>query len=201
MMKKLLVVLMVLAIATAANAVTIKLVVNDILSPPDTAITLRESETASIDILMVDNTGWAGSFMGILLVTSPLNAGHITNVSPDPEVPAISKWEQSNINHAAKPEPYQTYYDFLIGAYPNIQQIIEWAAMDTVEPFLVPGNGQALLDHIMFHCDLGSPPNDVKIILLDAEGTYLDQAIIHQVPEPMTLALLGLGGLLLRRRK
>jgi len=37
------------------------------------------------------------------------------------------------------------------------------------------------------------------------EGGYLmavwDTVVIHQIPEPMTMALLGLGGLLLRRRK
>ena len=39
----------------------------------------------------------------------------------------------------------------------------------------------------------------------DGQGSYLiavsDTVVIHQVPEPMTMALLGLGGLLLRRRK
>jgi hypothetical protein len=33
------------------------------------------------------------------------------------------------------------------------------------------------------------------------EGTIIDTILIHQVPEPATLALLGLGGLFLRRRK
>ena len=42
---------------------------------------------------------------------------------------------------------------------------------------------------------------DVQVILtLDGVG-QVDSAIIHQVPEPMTIALLGLGGLLLRRRR
>jgi hypothetical protein len=44
---------------------------------------------------------------------------------------------------------------------------------------------------------------DVFVELLDSDwATTLDRLIIHQVPEPMTIALLGLGGLLaLRRRK
>ena len=29
----------------------------------------------------------------------------------------------------------------------------------------------------------------------------VDAVVIHQIPEPATIALLGLGGLLLRRRK
>jgi hypothetical protein len=45
---------------------------------------------------------------------------------------------------------------------------------------------------------------DVTLVveLYDAMGTLVDSAQIAQVPEPMTVALLGLGGLfLLRRRK
>jgi hypothetical protein len=52
------------------------------------------------------------------------------------------------------------------------------------------------------HCE--SPNNDVTIQLWDDRVGYdapVDQLVIHQVvPEPMTLALLGLGGLLLRRK-
>jgi len=49
-----------------------------------------------------------------------------------------------------------------------------------------------------FHCDgLGV----VTITLMDAAQNTLDTITITQVPEPMTVALLGLGGLFLRRRK
>ena len=39
------------------------------------------------------------------------------------------------------------------------------------------------------------------IWLLDASLAILDTITIHQIPEPITMALLGLGGLFLRRRK
>ena len=72
-----------------------------------------------------------------------------------------------------------------------------------------------VMDGLIFHCE---EPTDVTIYLyagvggLDyypdglgaediQEGTLLDYIIVHQIPEPMTIALLSLGGLFLRRRK
>ncbi len=57
-----------------------------------------------------------------------------------------------------------------------------------------------LVDNIIFHCEV---PGDVTLTLVgDYENgiEVLDTQIIHQLPEPMTMCLLGLGGLFLRRR-
>jgi len=78
-----------------------------------------------------------------------------------------------------------------------------------------------LMQGLMFHCD---EPTDVTISLVAAgqgitrleyndakqvigqttiyaAGTVLDTIIVHQIPEPMTMSLLGLGGLALLRRR
>jgi len=62
-----------------------------------------------------------------------------------------------------------------------------------------------VVDGIVFHCD---GPGDVTLKLVnifdDGSGAVItpyDEVVIHQIPEPMTLGLLGLGGLFLRRRK
>ena len=47
----------------------------------------------------------------------------------------------------------------------------------------------------------GSSEVDVTITLLAQDFSVLDTITIHTVPEPVTMALLGLGGLFLRRRK
>ncbi len=59
------------------------------------------------------------------------------------------------------------------------------------------------LEHILMHCDLGLPNNDVNILVYDPDIFFEPEigiAIIHQIPEPMTFGLLALGGLALRRR-
>jgi len=69
-----------------------------------------------------------------------------------------------------------------------------------------------LVDHILLHCD---GYGDVIVNLTSAGSNHiltpedrlltaadLGSIVIHQIPEPMTITLLGLGGLaLLRRRK
>jgi hypothetical protein len=71
-----------------------------------------------------------------------------------------------------------------------------------------------LVDHVLLHCD--DAPGDVVVWMspdvagggsiyttgMPYDGTWGAGVVVHQVPEPMTIALLGLGGLaLLRRRK
>lgn len=54
-----------------------------------------------------------------------------------------------------------------------------------------------LFQKAIFRCE---GEGDVRLVIYDDDGEFADDLIIHQVPEPATMVLLGLGGLLLRRK-
>ena len=193
-MKKLLVLILVLGIASMASAAVIKISVDGVCDPEDTTVTLRPSETAIIDIHVVDNTGWKSGGQGLYLILQgpgSIDANSLTQ----------PRWEQSKADNMVRPEPYDTLVGLLgqLG-YTEIVDIVDGVITDASEPFTVPSSGQKVIDGMVLHClDEG----DVTLTLITEAGDVLDTQVIHQVPipEPLTVALLGLGGLFLRRRK
>jgi hypothetical protein len=185
MMKKmLLVVLTVLAMATVANAaLTAKISVNGVVDPPDTSIILLPSETVIIDIHAWNNVSVSSS---LLVMQGPglLSKGQMW------------LWEQSTFTMPSV--DFAGWKEFLEGlGYMGITQIADLDIQDLVEnPYLTP-NG-LVLDGLVFHCEA---VGDVTLSVFDLDGNVLDSQVIHQIPEPITMVLLGLGGLFLRRRK
>jgi hypothetical protein len=183
MMKKLLIVLMVLAMAAVANAAltTVKISVDGVVDPPD--VKLLPSETAVIDI-------HAWSDAGVSIVALLQGPATLTKGAD------FSAWEQSNwyvMPDSEKPDYIAAFTDM---GYKDITNLYFGDIMDISEPFTQPAG--KVFDELVLHCErLG----DVTLTLFNPDLGVLDSQVIHQIPEPMTMVLLGLGGLFLRRRK
>lgn len=174
-MKKLLVLLLVLGVASSANAaLTLVSSAGNSLDPtgvtfPNTTVISIYNDTEApgqglltyLTIAAADPGSWAGT--DVINVPPALGGTNTYYGVVDPGIGLVDIW-QSNLGVASTE-------DYGIG---NL------ASFD----FMCTGEG------------------DVTITMLaDDLTTVIDSIRIAQVPEPITFALLGLGGLFLRRRK
>ena len=183
-MKKLLIFMLVLGMASLANA-TLQISVGSDKDPTDSEYTLLPSEELVLDI-------WTDAaipnFMGgtwMLVVDTTL--GSFT--------PGIGMLPPPQTVYGTPPYTAQA---------PNV---IPPVGLEGIWGIYVAfgeiAAGTTMYNQIIFHCEaLG----DATIYLMDAPDSVqasiiYDQVVIHQIPEPATIALLGLGCLLLRRRK
>jgi hypothetical protein len=189
-MKKLLVLVLVLSMASVASA-TLQISIDGDPNPIDTEIYLDESDTLILDIWTNADIGPFGGEDWMLVCDAQLAtiSGGVTTVIAD-------------------------VANDILGLAPGAEGVLPPAGQEGIAGFLanlgfdtVPA-GTKLVDDIEFHCEVGDPPNDVVVSLyhmvsgqVPGPGDLLDQVVIHQIPEPMTMLLLGLGGVgLLRRR-
>jgi hypothetical protein len=199
MMKKLLVLMLVLAMSTAASAVvdlTISVTLDPfgdpiyIENPQDTEIYLYPSDYIWLDI------------HGTVSSTTPINVWMVA-VGPGSMSGGqvlVGDGTVTDYDPMDEIEPGFTWGDFFASYGYDVSPMINFIEFyDSSTP--IEDLTGILFDYKEFHCD---GEGDVVIYVLNAdtgEMEVLDSLVIHQIPEPMTVALLGLGGLFLLRRR
>ncbi len=184
-MKKILVLTLVLAMASVAGA-TLQISVDGVQEPVESEIYVAPSETLVLDIWTDANiVPGTGEWNGWALVCTVQDASISGGVAVVQDAAIV------------------IYDDAAGNGFPGLDnENGVWGMLFLSEVSEIPAGG-TIYDEIVFHCEWA--PNDVVITLYGtddwAQAIPLDSVVVHQIPEPTTIALLGLGGLLLRRKK
>jgi len=194
-MKKLLILMLVLGLASFANA-TLYISVN--------------GETTATDITLCNTgigPGQPYTNMVVIDIYNTNNDGVVLRnfwTYLDIEVPSQGGYSLANAAKGAAAGDMSTDFGFTV--FPNGGWVMgldyaEEAFQQAWNPASVELAGQ--LWHVDLTCT--QPGKTVYLTLFDSRVAggmqAVDSLVIHQVPEPTTMLLLGLGGLLLRRRK
>ena len=199
-MKKLLILMLILGLTSIASA-TISLSISvdvdgpggadPVINPAYTEITLTESDWVTINV--EGTVPYTEPTTVYLVAQGPATMSGGTMLQGDGMILDYSPAEELDVGYT-----WQDFMDSL--GLTNVSETIAYIGLyDSTTPFTdLTG---VIMDLRELHCDgIG----DVKLTLVDGEayyGTVYAEAWIHQVPEPITIALLGLGGLFLRRRR
>lgn len=189
-MKKLLILMLVLGLASTVNAVTVAFDANrtaTIYESDGTTEYTGADIVIGTDLVIIVDSTQTSYWTGGIYVESGLTYGSLAGRGPmDGTDYTGSHYDAAGDLATAKNYSGAGYdgFDFIAD---NTIELPNWTTGDWfVIDFECDGEGDVVLKFYDYATSMSVPV-----------GSYT----ITQIPEPMTIALLGLGGLLLRRRK
>lgn len=187
-MKKLLIFMLVLCVASAANAGLV-ISIHEVGGAEYDGRTLAYSDYLWLDVEAIDGDTGAQYFVLMADTSLATISGGVALVPPAPDGSMHLGAVSANYFTSGVP----VGYDGIVGAVDHL--------LSPPPPY--PDG--VYFDEILFHCE-GAGDVEIVLMLVDTATwsvttTELDSITIPQVPEPMTVLLLGLGGLFLRRRR
>ena len=202
-MKKFLILMLVLAMASSANAATTTI---SVVSGGSATATALKNSTVTVDVVSPDTAVTSGFSCNFGETTTSANHSTATigTLHDDLTVSASVGVVQNAMTNWPSPPTRYVLID-RIGASPT--QGVTVAAGEKLYTFsLAIPSGALVGDTFTVSAINGTPaiapPYGPYSVLLDGVApTAWNSLVITVVPEPMTIALLGLGGLFLRRRK
>jgi hypothetical protein len=204
MMKKLLIFMLVLGLAATANAFIVNsMSIRVATNPSPTYVPEEWTDPGTEVTLYPSDTLWIGVYNSIAGMAGKTQQGLIDLGIGQPAVGlADTKWTGSWKMYVPPlvPDCPANEYDYISDYNGDGSLYVEVWYLTLTNGKPAAFNGIGVLDTKQLHCEHG-PSIDTVYMFDGSTGAILDTLIINQVPEPTTIALLGLGGLLLRRRK
>jgi len=222
-MKKLLALVLVLSLAASAQA-GFMLSVNGDQAPDE--ITLEPSDTIWLDILVDPGTVFnAGDWQIRVNGPGSLDTANVAFAAPTRRVytslfggawyleddaawqgTVLAKAEAQDVIISAADLSFNMTNNLEVDDFGGVGALSFPVLMDGLQ-FHCEGEGDVIVELITFgrvtslvETANGYDPEAPTVTVVEA-GTVLDSILIHQIPEPMTLSLLAMGGLALLRRR
>jgi hypothetical protein len=182
MMKRLLILMLVLGISSLAGATLTLQVAPDVAGSPGAFSDLGLTYTVSVSDYI-----WIGVYSDLTGTTTGASGKYSGTIDIKTNDGINGSWTGA-YGIAAPPVT-------ITGASASVDSVLATFSNTAADTQIC---GPGLGFWFRYHCDgVGT-----EFIKLKDAGSKVDEVTIHQeVPEPLTLALLGLGGLFLRRRK
>jgi len=200
-MKKLLVFMLILCTVSVAGALQIS--VNGLEAPADSTIFMAPYTHIMLDIHA--DTALAAGFANTWALIVNSDAGFLTAAGViNPAYDNVEVDPPYDIGMVAIAMAYGDPIPALEQPFPMLSGVNGMFGLIVVFEGTIPA-GTWLVDYIDFECTAPDIDAVIQLVQLDDNtgwptGFVYDTVTIHQIPEPATIALLCLGGLLLRKK-